>query len=76
MKDLQNTHSMCDICKQHECYMCCAVHAYMYLENASVHTYIYTQKTHFRQDISKYRAARTHRMPNLYTSFSAKEPYN
>jgi len=47
--------------------------------NKKIHvtTYLFIEShTSFNLISSHYRVAKTHRMPYLYRSFSAKEPYN
>ena len=40
------------------------------------HIYIYNSKATYCTDWYRYRVAKTHRMPYLHRSLSAKEPYN
>jgi hypothetical protein len=50
--------------------VCCSVLQWMSPNQLSTKTNVLVTKS------TRYRVAKTHRMPYLYTSFSAKEPYN
>ena len=51
---------------------------YIYIENRRYRDriYIYRGRIYMYIESTRYKVAKTHRMPYLHLSFSAKEPYN
>jgi len=54
-------------------YIYTCIHTYM---NTYIHTHIHADDDGTQVHSAQYRMAKTHRMPYLHRSFSAKEPYD